>query len=358
MKSRCSFEPGFRIDNLMLFAMVLFLFLFTGCAVRQPDSDLRSEKPVPAEKLEPIANDVTSMMSTENADSHVYLVCEKDNRSVTIDAEIVSFFPENGSVISLEEKTEIIDQLRPVLLPPESGVVQPLESGIGVFGPNGDLRAYLTHAGIMTTFENYEIGKQGDLVEPEHLFRYNVFTNTIPGDISFDSEEAANKISRFFVENSIFTYLPYKTLAANDQMTGYYTVYLRSIYDGIPVCISSNDGHSIGVHASISNDGMFYFQGAFAFSETGKRSNENTVSINSILTDFPDAFFRLAPEGNIQIHQISYEYILCNIGAGLYELRPAWCFYGTSETGEGACTDLVFKYDAASDIPWSVNVLM
>lgn len=358
MKSRCSFEPGFRIDKLMLFTMILFLLLFTGCAARKPDSDLRSEKPVPAEELEPIASDVTSPMSAENADSHVYLVSEKDNRSVTIDADIVSFFPENGTVITLAENTGIIDQLRLILFPPESGAVQPLESGIGVFDTNGDLHAYLAHAGLMTTFENYEIGKQGDLVEPEFLFRYNVFTTTIPGDISFDSEEAANRISRFFEENSIFTYFPYKTLAANDQSTGYYTIYLRAIYDGIPVCISSNDGHSIGVHASISNDGMLYFQGTFAFLETDRRSTENTVSINSVLTDFTDTFFRLAPEGSMQIHQISYEYILCNMGNGLYELRPAWCFYGTSEISEGVCTDWVFKYDAVSDIPWSVDLLL
>ena len=324
--------------------------VFSGCSEERPSKDQLS---------------VPSPAVTEEADSspaelpnHINMIFENGDQYITVDADVTSSFHTNTQIIALADCPDVVGELRPLLFP-EDSPIQPLESGIALTDENGAVRMYLTNSGSLTTYENIEFSLNGAYTEPDYLFRYNVFSDSAPVHISFGPEEAADKVKQFFRDKSIFSFEPYKILAGDDNGQGYYTVYLRGSYETIPICVSANCGPGLGVHASVSDDGLFYFQGMFFLSETGRRESEPASSFESILEEFGSAFSLLAPsQSKTTIYHISNEYLLCNTDIGQYELRLGWCFYAAAETAEGFVSDWVFKYDPTNAVPWSIGLLM
>ena len=183
------------------------------------------------------------------------------------------------------------------------------------------------------------------------LFRYGYTTDIIPNGMQMRPEEAGESVCSFFKDYTGFTFAPYRILAADSTedgaKSGYYTVWLRAVYENFPVCIKS-DSVPLGLNASISENGIVDFQGLFLLKKTGQDEVTKIVTLQSVMDRLKASFSQLSNSVEIRISHIALEYVSERQKGKSYLLRPVWAFYGTAapEGGTGRDEDWVYLYSA------------
>lgn len=310
--------------------------LLSGCGKQQGASVHNTD----ASPL-PTAIPATPEPATEP--EHLSLTLEENGKILIIDADAPAPMTEMPHIITLGDAdiyAELKELLVESILPSNEEIRE--DGGIW-FDTKGNPLAMLHSGPIFTDFENYSI-LTGLFIDPMFdTMRHRYISEEIPGDITMDKYEAAERAVDFFETHSIFTFSPHKILAGTDGATGYYSVYLQAAYEETPIFPITPSGNA-GTKAAITNDGIVFFKGCFAFEETERRILESPFSFESTLEHFKEEFSRIIP-CDITIHTISKEYMFYRVENGVYELRPAWCFYGTSnegiETDYGFCFSMV-----------------
>ncbi len=334
------------IGHIIMISVCL-LFFFSGCGIKAPD-EASTHK----------SNDEESII--ENG--HIVKYVEKDGVSLSIDADVVRYGSEMPQAIVLKKNnvtSTILSDLKNNLFFSPSYYTEIVESGVWILNSDGKLCAGLYDDGLLTTYENYETNVDGRYLEETLRFRYQGFSDTRPGNISFDAQIAADEASQYFLKYSDFEFLPHKVLAAVNDETGYYSVHLYPIYHGTPVCISTSFGCDVGVHASVSEDGITYFQGCFAFEEVDRRDLESLIPVETVIDQFVNSFFDIS-EYSAAINKISIEFVFTKKDDGLYELVPGYCFYGEICTGtdvENVPYDEVFCYLAEDGLLYNNSLI-
>lgn len=184
-----------------------------------------------------------------------------------------------------------------------------------------------------------------------YLFKYGYITDIVPRQMDLSPNEASDAVRAYFKDYTELSFQPYRILAADSTTDstkpGYYTIWLRAVYDNVPICIKS-DGCPIGVTALISKAGIVHFQGLFLLKQSAQKGVSKIVTLDSIMAQLKNNFALLSSSPRVDIYHISLEYVEQTNSDGSYTLRPAWCFYGeaTPETGEGRSADCIFIFSA------------
>ena len=333
---------------LQIVVLALCLLL-SGCGKQQGASVHNADAP-------PLPTAMSATPEPATEPEHISLTLEENGKTLIIDADTPAPTTKTHHVITLGD-ADVYAELEELLVEPILPSDEEIREDGGIwFDSKGNPLAMLHSSPIFTDFENYSI-LTGLFIDPMFdTMRHQYITEEIPGDIAMDKYEAAEKAADFFETHSIFTFSPHKILSGTDGATGYYSIYLQAAYEETPIFPITASGHNAGTNASITNDGIVFFNGCFAFEESNRRILESPISFDSTLEKFTERFAAIIP-CDMTIHTITQEYLFYRVDNGVYELRPGWCFYGTSndemERDFGICYSMIDGafYYAALGIP-------
>lgn len=276
---------------------------------------------------------------------HISLTLEENGKTLIIDADTPAPLTQMPNIITLKD-ADIYVELETLLVEPILPTNEGIREDDGIWFDSTGNPLVMLHSGpIFTDFENYSILTGLSIIDPMFdRMHHRYITDEIPGDITLDKYEAAETTVDFFESHSIFTFSPHKILSGTDGSTGYYTVYLQAEYEDTPIFAVSASGFNAETKAAITNDGIVFFKGCFAFEESDRQVLESPISFESTLEHFKEEFSRIIP-CDMTIHTISQELLFHRVENGIYELRPAWSFYGISneglETDYGICFSML-----------------
>lgn len=183
----------------------------------------------------------------------------------------------------------------------------------------------------------------GKYLDEKHIFERDYITDKVPGDLSTTAEEAAKAAGEKIARYSCLSFAPWNvTASVTEDGRGDYYANLQPYLDGMPVI-----GHLPfrDVSASISEEGLFTFQGIFLLKEVNRETIAPSCTLEEAVEKLKSDFltYLYNDEKTMEIVSVEVQYFAEYDIDNVCHLSPAWVFTRRRESN-GFTHDSVFAY--------------